>query len=202
MSGARRLPLMKCSSRLLILVVLAGSGGACSDSAGSKNAVLVRLIGSSHEAAETLDPKTDFDLEPVWEDKLEEPAGLSGWSFYVPAAAATPAPGGGLDLGPLGSSQYLVWTGRLDAGSIDLLRFSFDEPLTGQVELYWNGAGEDFAPQRYALESPDLLNPTQVAFDLSGDRSWRGKGARPGLPPIHPPPRRPSLLRGQRLRLS
>jgi arylsulfatase A-like enzyme len=177
----------RCCSRLLILIVLAAGGGGCADSAGSKDAVLLRLIGTGREAAEILDPRTDFDLEPVWEDRIEGPDGLSGWSFYVPAAAATAAPGGGLDLGPLGGCQYLVWTGRLDAGSIDLLRFRFHEPLTGQVELYWNGAGEDFAPQRYALESPDPLDPRQVAFDLSGGSSWRGTVTRIGLRLLNPP---------------
>lgn len=190
----------KCSSRLLILVLLAGSGGACSDSAGSKNAILVRLIGSSHEATETFDPKTNFDLEPVWQDKIEGPAGVSGWSFYVPAAAATASPGGGLDLAPLGSSRYLVWTGRLIAGDIDLLRFRFREPLTGQVELYWNGAGEDFAPQRYALESPDPLNRQQVAFDLSGDSAWRKSVTRIGLRLLNPPAQGQALLAAEGLR--
>ncbi|HEV7785409.1 MAG TPA: hypothetical protein VGQ28_08745, partial [Thermoanaerobaculia bacterium] len=164
----------RCGSRLLILVVLAGSGAACADPAGPREAVLVRLIGSGREASEILDPRTDFDLEPVWRDSLEDPAKLAGWSFYVPAGPATASPGGGLDLGPLASSQYLVWAGRLDAGGIDLLRFHFREPLTGQVELYWNSADEDFAPQRYALESPDPLNPRQVSFDLSSDGAWRG----------------------------
>jgi arylsulfatase A-like enzyme len=185
----------------MILVVLAAAGGGCADS-GARNAVLVRLIGSGHEAPEILDPRADFDLEPVWQDKLAEPAGLAGWSFYVPAAAAAASPGGGIDLAPLASSQYLVWTGRLEAGGIDLLRFRFRTPLTGQVELYWNGAGEDFAPQRYALESPDPLNPTQVAFDLSGDRAWRGTVARIGLRLIDPPAAGQALLMAEGLRFA
>jgi arylsulfatase A-like enzyme len=193
--------LERCCSRLLILVVLAAAGGGCADP-GAKNAVLVRLIGSGREAAPILEPRTDFDLEPVWQARLEEPAGLAGWSFYVPAAAAALSHGGGLDLGPLASSQYLVWTGRLEAGGIDLVRFRFRTPLAGQVELYWNGAGEDFAPQRYALESPDPLNPTQVAFDLSGDRSWRGTVTRIGLRLIGPPAAGQALLMAEGLRLA
>jgi arylsulfatase A-like enzyme len=186
--------------RLVILVVLAGCGAGCADSSASKEAVLMRLIGPGREAAEILEPRTDFDLEPVWQDRLEDSAGLAGWSFYVPAAVATAAPGGGLDLGPLAASQYLVWTGRLAAGGIDLLRFRFREPLAGQVELYWNGAGEDFAPQRYALESPDPLDPRQVAFDLSGNSSWRGQVSRIGVRLLNPPGKGQALLAAEGLR--
>src|SRR5437763_67068 len=97
---------------LWFLVILAAGAGACKESSGPREAVLVRLIGSGREAAEILDPRIEFALEPVWQDKLDDPVkGVAGWAFYVPAAAAAPSPGGGLDLGPLGSSQYLVWTG-------------------------------------------------------------------------------------------
>jgi arylsulfatase A-like enzyme len=180
----------------LILVALAG----CAGPAGPKEAVLMRLIGAGREASEILDPRTDFDLEPVWEDHLEGPEGLSRWSFYVPVAAAAASSGGGLDLGPLAGSQYLVWTGRLDAGGIDLLRFHFREPLTGKVELYWNASGEDFAPQRYALESPDSLNPRQVSFDLSGDPAWRGTVTRVGLRLLEQPVAGRALLASEGLR--
>lgn len=192
----------RCCSRRLILVVIlvALSGAGCGQHAGPKNAVLTRLIGPGGAAAEILDPRTDFALEPVWQNRVENPAGLSGWSFYVPAAAARVAPGGGLDLGPLAASQYLVWAGRLEAGGIDLLRLRFREPLTGQVELYWNGEGEDFAPQRYALESPDPLDPRQVNFDLSGDRDWRGTVTRIGLRLLTQPVAGRALLAAEGLR--
>lgn len=194
----------RCCSRLLVLVVLAAGAAACTEKAGPREAVLVRLIGFGREAAEILDPRTEFALEPVWQNKLNGSlkgvAGLAGWSFYVPAAATALSPGGGLDLGPLGSSQYLVWTGRLEAGGIDLLRFHFREPLTGQVELYWNAAGEDFAPQRYVLESPDPLNPNQVAFDLSGNSAWRGTVVRIGLRLLTQPVAGRALLAAEGLR--
>ncbi|MFY9822191.1 MAG: sulfatase, partial [Thermoanaerobaculia bacterium] len=193
------MPLAKrCLSCLLVLVALAGGG--CADSVGSRDAVLVRLIGASREAAEMLDPPADFDLEPVWEDRIDGPAGVAGWSFYVPAAGAAASPEGGLDLGPLAASQYLVWSGRLEAGRIDLLRFHFREPLTGQVELYWNGEGEDFAPQRYALESPETLDPRQVTFDLSGDKSWQGTVTRIGLRLLTQPVAGRALLAAEGMR--
>ncbi len=58
-----------------------------------ERAVLMRLIAPGREAAEILDPRTDFDLEPVWQDHLgAAPPNLGGWSFYVPAAPAAPSP--------------------------------------------------------------------------------------------------------------
>jgi arylsulfatase A-like enzyme len=184
--------------RLLVLLVLAGGSGACAD---SRDAVLVRLTGSGREAVASLDPRTDFALEAAWQKRIEGPADLSGWSFYVPAAAAALAsPGGGLDLGPLGGSKYLVWTGLLGAGGIDVLRFHFREPLAGPVELYWNGEGEDFAPQRYALQSPDPLDPHQVIFDLSAARHWQGTVTRIGLRLLSQPVAGRALLAVEGLR--
>ena len=193
----------RCWWRLLILVGLATGAVACANPAGPKEAVLVRLTGAGREAAQILDPRIDFDLEPVWQDSLEDPANLSAWSFNVPAPiVATASPGGGLDLGPLAGSQYLVWTGRLQAGGIDLLRFRFREPLAGQVELYWNAAGEDFAPQRYVLESPDPLDPHRVSFDLSGNGAWRGTVVRIGLRLLNQPVAGRALLAAEGLRYS
>ncbi len=193
----------KSCRRLLVLVALAAGAAACTKEAGPRDEVLVRLIGSGRQAAEILEPRTDFDLEPVWRNSLEDPANLPGWSFNIPApVAATASVGGGLDLGPLGTSQYLVWVGRLEAGGIDLLRFRFREPLTGQAELYWNAAGEDFAPQRYVLESPDPLDPRQVSFDLSGNGAWRGTVARIGLRLLNQPVAGRALLAAEGLRYS
>ncbi|MEA2604694.1 MAG: hypothetical protein QOF89_5686 [Acidobacteriota bacterium] len=186
--------------RLVLLALLAGGGGACTGPP-PENAVLVRLIGSGGEAARSLDPATDFILRPAWKPGIDGPSDLSAWSFYVPSVAATHAtPGGGIDLSPLRKSQYLVWAGPLDASGIDVLRFRFREPLKGQVELYWNGEGEDFAPQRYALQSPDPRDPRRVAFDLSGSRGWRGTVTRIGLRLLTQPVAGRALMEAEGLR--
>lgn len=189
-SAPRALP------RLLILA--AASCGACADPG---DAVLVRLIKPDRAAVESLDPRTELALRPVWQAPIAGPADLSAWSFYVPSAVATRgALDGGIDLGPLHESRYLVWTGHLGASDIDRLCFRFREPLASQVELYWNGEGEDFAPQRYSLQSPDPRDPRQVAFDLSGSRQWRGTLTRIGLRLLTPPQAGQALLQAEGLR--
>jgi arylsulfatase A-like enzyme len=181
---------------LLPLAILA----ACTD-ARPEETVLVRLISSGPEAAQRLDPRTDLLLRPTWQRKIDGPADLSAWSFYVPSSAATLAtPEGGIDLGPLQASRYLVWTGSLSSASVDVLRFHFREPLAGQVELYWNGPGEDFAPQRYLLQSPDPRDPNQVVFDPGTSHHWLGTVARIGIRLLSPPPAGQALLQVEGLR--
>jgi arylsulfatase A-like enzyme len=179
--------------------MLAVSAGACAEP--RQEAVLTRLISSGRNPGEIFDPQVDLSLRSAWQAKIAGPAGLSAWSFYVPSAAAKlAAPGGGIDLGPLRESQYLVWTGHLDTGSIDVLRFRFQESLAGQVELYWNGEGEDFAPQRYLLQSPDPRDPHQAAFDLSATRHWRGTVIRIGLRLLNQPLLGQALLQAEGMR--
>src|SRR5262245_29118553 len=172
--------------RACLAWLLAAGIGACADS--RQEAVLARLIPSDHESAATPDPRTAFTLKTTWDMRTDRPGAVAAWSFYVPDAPATLAPaGGGIDLRPLLESRYLVWTGSLGAGDVEVLRFRFREPLDSPVELYWNGPGEDFAPQRYLLQSPDPLDPRQVAFDLSPSRHWRGEIARIGIRLLVPP---------------
>ena len=188
----------KICQKLLRLLSMALLAAGCTD---SRPAVQIRFIASDGGAGETFDPKTDLSLAPAWQVKVAGPADLWGWSFYVPSAAARLAgPEGGIDVGPLRESRYLVWTGRLDSAGIEVLRFRFREPLEGLVELYWNGEGEDFAPQRYLLQSPDPRDPHQVAFDLGAKRQWHGTVVRIGLRLLNQPPAGQALLQAEGLR--
>jgi arylsulfatase A-like enzyme len=183
---------------LLALVVgIAGLVGACSR---PQQAVLTRLIEDG-ESIENLDPRADFKLAAAWRRRLLSPADLNSWSFYVPAApAALAGSGSGLDLEPLGTSQYLVYSDPLQAAGTDLLRFHFRQPLEQQAELYWNGAGEDFAPQRYVLQAPDPRDPHQVTFDLTGVDTWKGAITRIGLRLLDKPTDEQALLALEGLR--
>lgn len=182
--------------RLLLAASLALAAGACGS---HEDSVLARLIPPAPLAS--LDPRGDLTLRPAWGMRLDGPAAVSAWSFYVPSSpAALSARGGGIDLGPLHESSYLVWTGSLRAGEVDVLRFRFGEPLPGLVELYWNGPGDDFGPQRYLLQPPDALDARQVAFDLSSSRHWRGEVARIGLRLLDPPAAGQTLQQAEGLR--
>src|SRR5262245_65650310 len=104
--------------RLLALLALALGLAACSRDASE--VVVARLIDTDRDAAPLLDPHADFVLQPAWTAPLDGPAGLAAWSYYVPDAPAAAARRGGVDLGPLRKSRYLVWSGRLEAGTVDL----------------------------------------------------------------------------------
>lgn len=197
---AQRFNRPSAASSLVLLAALALAGFASSCRKDRGEAVLNRLIDADREAVAGLDPRSDFTLEPAWKAPIDGQAGLTAWSFYVPDAPATLARGGGIDLAPLGRSKYLVWSGSLKAGAFDALRLRFRAPLSGQVELYWNGAGEDFAPQRYLLHSPDASDPRRVTFDLGTARGWSGNVTRIGFRLLGEPPKRQALARAEGLR--
>lgn len=181
----------------LISVALAGCGGGTDAQEGE--AVLLRLIPPDGPTLDS-DLRRDLALAPVWQAPIDAPADLQAWSFYVPSAPAVRAAGGGIDLGALRDSVYLVWNGRLESAGIDAMRLRFQRPLGGQVELYWNGEGEDFAPQRYALQSPDPVDPHQVLFDLSDMRQWRSPITRIGIRLLEPAAAGQALVRAEGLR--
>lgn len=164
----------------------------------AQDAVLVRsLLAAGHEA-ERLDPAADFVLAPAWTAALD--ADLASWSYYVPAAPARPGrPAGGITLEGLSKSRYLVWTGQLRAASVEVVRLRFRDRLTSEVELYWNGEGEDFAPQRYALQNPDPRRPFEVDFQVGSNDTWRGTITRIGIRLVQPPPAAQALLQMQGL---
>src|SRR5262245_36979662 len=177
--------------RLLALLALALGFAACSRDASE--VVVARLIDTDRDAAPLLDPHADFVLQPSWAAPLDGPAGLGAWSYHAPDAPAAAA-GGGIDVGPLRQSRYLAWSGRLESGAVDLLRFRFRTPVAGQVELYWNGAGEDFAPQRYLLQTPVAGDPRRVDFEVGAARGWSGTVTRFGLAFLTPQAARQALV--------
>ena len=184
-----------------LAILLAGCGG---EGAASRRgaSVVTRLIPPDDRAVESRDLRLDLDLAPSWQAPIDGPADLAAWSFRVPSpsAAFRPRHGAGIDLGPLHKSTYLVWTGRLAADDVDLVRFRFREPIFGQVELHWNGAGEAFAGQRHLLKSPDPSDPRRVAFDLSDSGHWRSVVTRIGVRLLEPPPPGEALLAAEGLR--
>lgn len=180
--------------------------------------MLQRLIAADRDAVAGLDLRTEFRLEPAWEAPLEGGEALSAWKFYVADSPARATRSGGIDLAPLRplgakpakagepteppapASRYLTWNGSLKAGSLDALRFGFRHPLSGPVELYWNGAGQDFGPQRYLLQAPDPDDPRRVTFELGRSRGWSGTVARVGLRLLGEPRRGQALTGAQGLR--
>ncbi len=141
-----------------------------------------------------LDRRSDLQARSIWGGSIAGAEELARWSYYVPKGpAAAGASGSGVSLEPLARSRYLVWDRSLQPAEVDALRLRFRMPLTGPVELYWNGPGEDFAPQRYLLASPEAADPCSVVFDLTPVPGWRDAVTRLGVRVL------PAAERGQEL---
>ena len=135
----------------------------------------------------------------MWEASIAG-AGVAAWSFYVPDGPAALDQFGGVDLSPLARSTYVVWQGRLDSAAVDVLRVTFRDPPIGQVELYWNGPGDDLAPQRFQLQSPLAHDTRRVDFPVHEARTWSGVVTRLGLRLVPVMASPPSLLHVEGLR--